>query len=242
MRITILTLFPEMFEGFLNTSIVGRAVSKEIVVFDFVNIRDFAHNKYKHVDDTPFGGGAGMVMQCQPVLDALHTVKTPKSHTLLMSAAGQPFTQSKARALSKQEHLILLCGHYEGFDERIVKEVDEEISVGDYILTGGELPSMLVCDAVVRLLEGAIKEESTEEESYENGLLEYPQYTKPSVYEGEAVPEVLLSGHHENIRKWRLLQSLIRTKERRPDLFEKHVLSKEEKELLESYYDQNQEH
>lgn len=232
MRITVLTLFPEMFESVLKTSIIGRAAANGIVDVDFVQIRDFAHDRYRHVDDTPFGGGAGMVMKCQPVLDALDSVRTPSSHTVIMSPAGTRFSQKKAHEFAKMDHLILLCGHYEGLDARIVSHVDEEISIGDYVLTGGELASMVIIDAVTRLLKGAIREDSAAEESHENGLLEYPQYTQPADYKGECVPPVLLSGNHAKIREWRVAKSLLLTEKRRPDLYEKHVFSEEEKKVL----------
>ncbi len=232
MRISILTLFPELFGPFFSTSIVGRSVDRGIVTADLVQIRDFSHDVHRHVDDTPFGGGAGMVMKCQPVLDALASVRTAESYVVLLSASGRPYTQKKAHELSGKEHLVFLCGHYEGMDERIAERCDDEISIGDYVLTGGELGAMVLADSVIRLLPGVIRKDSIDEESYENGLLEYPQYTQPAVYEGEAVPEVLLSGHHENIRKWRLTQSLLKTRERRPDLFAAHTLNKEEEKLL----------
>ncbi len=232
MKITVLTIFPDMFHDFLNTSIISRSIQKGLVEFEIVDIREYAPGSYRHVDDSPFGGGAGMVMKCQPVLDALEAVRTENSWSVLMSPAGQVYTQAKAHEYSEKDHLILLCGHYEGLDERINHHMDELISIGDYVLTGGELASMVISDSVVRLLKGAIRDESTDEESHENGLLEYPQYTKPADYKGEKVPEILLSGHHENIRKWRLKQSLKLTRERRPDLFAKHVLTKEEEKLL----------
>lgn len=232
MRITVLTLFPEMYEQFLSTSIVGRSIEKGLVTVDFVNIRDFALDKYKHVDDSPFGGGAGMVMKCQPVLDALNSVRTDNSHVILMSPAGKTYNQSMAHTFTHYDHLIILCGHYEGLDARIEKHVDELVSIGDYVLTGGEIASMAIMDSVIRLLKGAIKEESTQEESHENGLLEYPQYTQPANYEGDCVPEVLTSGNHAKIREWRMYQSLMRTKEYRPDLYEKHTLTKEEEKII----------
>jgi len=221
MRITVLTLFPELFENFVSTSIVGRSIERGLVSVDFVQIRDFALDRYKHVDDSPFGGGAGMVMKCQPVLDALHSVETEGCCRIMMTPSGTPYTQAKARELSKEDHLIILCGHYEGMDARIEKHMDEKISIGDYVLTGGEIPAMAVMDSVIRLLKGAIKEDSTSEESYENGLLEYPQYTQPADYEGDRVPEILLSGNHEKIRQYRRKESLRLTREVRPDLFEK---------------------
>ncbi|MBQ9327741.1 MAG: tRNA (guanosine(37)-N1)-methyltransferase TrmD [Solobacterium sp.] len=232
MKISILTLFPEQFEGFFSSSIIGRSVEKGIVTSELVQIRDFSTDNHRHVDDTPFGGGAGMVMKCQPVLDALASIKEESSHVVLLSASGTPYTQRHAHTLTAYEHLILICGHYEGVDQRIVSHCDEEISIGDYVLTGGELGAMVIADSVIRLLPGVIRSASTDEESYEHGLLEYPQYTQPAEYEGEAVPEVLLSGHHENIRKWRLTQSLLKTRAVRPDLFQAHELTKEEEKLL----------
>lgn len=235
MRITTLTLFAEMYEGIINTSIISRAREKGVIDLDFVNIRDFAKDKFKHVDDAPFGGGAGMVMKCEPVLDALASVRKENSHVVLMSPHGSTYNQMKAKELSKKEHLILIAGHYEGVDYRINKYVDEEISIGDYILTGGEIATMAIIDSVTRLLDGAINNESILEESFENDLLEYPQYTQPRNYKGDEVPEVLVSGNHAKIREYRLLQSLLLTREKRPDLFSKHELSEEEIKLLERY-------
>lgn len=235
MKITVLTLFPEMFENFLNTSIVGRSIARGLAEVEFVQIRDFAPGNYRHVDDTPFGGGSGMVMKCQPVLDALDSVRTQNSHVMLTSPAGKPYSQKKARELSKMDHLIILCGHYEGMDARINNHVDELVSIGDYVLTGGELAAMVIIDSVVRLLKGAIREGSADEESHENGLLEYPQYTHPSDYKGEKVPEILLSGNHAKIREWRILQSLRNTRKLRPDLYEKHELTDEEKKILKKF-------
>lgn len=240
MKITVLTLFPEMYENFLNTSIVGRSIQRGIVEVECVNIRDFAQDKFRHVDDTPFGGGAGMVMKCQPVLDALDSVKTEDAYTVMMNPCGVPYTQARAHAFSEKKHLILLCGHYEGMDARINHHCDELVSIGDYVLTGGELASMVIIDSVTRLLKGSIRQESYEEESYEQGLLEYPQYTQPSDYKGEKVPEVLLSGNHARIRDYRKLQALLLTRKNRPDLFEKYTLSKEERKLLEKYDEENE--
>lgn len=233
MRITILTLFPEMFDGFLNTSIIRRAIDKGNVNIELVNFRDYTLDKHNHVDDTPCGGGQGMVIACQSVVDALEKVKTPNSYTIVMSPKGYTYKQTVAHEFSKKEHLIILCGHYEGFDERIMKYVDAEISIGDYILTGGEIGAMVVSDSIIRLIDGVIRNESHEDESFENDLLEYPQYTRPIDFRGDVVPNVLLSGHHENIRKWRLEKSLEITLERRPDLIEKHVFTEEEKKILE---------
>ena len=238
MKITVLTLFPEMYENFLRTSIIGRSIDRGLAEVEFVQIRDFAPGNYKHVDDTPFGGGSGMVMKCQPVLDALDSVRTENSWTMLMSPAGTPYTQTKARELAEKEHLILLCGHYEGLDARINNHVDELVSIGDYVLTGGELASMVIMDSVIRLLKGSITEGSADEESHENGLLEYPQYTHPADYNGEKVPEVLLSGNHAKIREWRVLQSLRLTEKVRPDLYAKHELTEEEKKILKKYKDE----
>ena len=234
MRISVLTLFPELFDRFFTTSIVGRAAERGIITTDLVQIRDYAKDIHRHVDDTPFGGGAGMVMKCQPALDALASVRREDSHVILLSASGTPYTQKKAHELAAKTHLVFLCGHYEGVDERIAERCDEQISIGDYVLTGGELGAMVIADSVIRLLPGVIREDSICEESYENGLLEYPQYTQPAEYDGESVPQVLLSGHHENIRKWRLTQSLLRTREVRPDLFAAHKLTEEEEKLLDA--------
>ncbi len=237
MKITVLTLFPEMYHDFLSTSIIGRAVNNHLVDVEFVQIRDFSKDKFKHVDDTSFGGGMGQVMQCQPILDALHSVKTENSYSIMMSPLGETFNQQKSRQYAKKDHLIILCGHYEGIDSRVNQHMDELVSIGDYVLTGGEIASMVIMDSVIRLLEGSISEGSTEEESFENGLLEYPQYTKPREYEGENVPEVLLSGNHAKIKEWRIAQSLMLTKQYRPDLYEKHVFSEEEKKILKKIED-----
>ncbi len=237
MRITVLTLFPEMFNDFVSTSIIKRCLDKGVASVDFVNIRDFSKDKHNHVDDTPFGGGAGMVMKCQPVLDALESVRSENSYVILMSPAGTKYNQQVARRYATIEHLIIICGHYEGLDYRIYKHVDELVSIGDYVLTGGELAAMVISDSIIRLLDGAITSESISEESHENGLLEYPQYTKPADYNGDKVPDVLLSGHHKNIKEWRHAQSLMQTKKYRPDMFEKYELSKEEVKLLQKYED-----
>lgn len=232
MKITVLTLFPEMYNDFLNTSIIGRAIKRGIVEVECVQIRDFATDNYRHVDDRPFGGGKGQVMKCQPVLDALNSVKTDDSYTIMMSPQGKTLTQKKARELSLKDHLIILCGHYEGIDARVNKYMDEMMSIGDYVLTGGEIASMVVMDSVIRLLKGSITEGSADDESYENGLLEYPQYTQPADYNGDKVPDILLSGHHAKIDEYRIEQSLLLTKEKRPDLFEKHVFTDSEKKIL----------
>lgn len=232
MKITILTLFPEMYDSFINTSIIKRAINKNRIEIECINIRDFTKDKHNHVDDTPYGGGAGMLMQIQPVLDCLNSCRNENSYVILTSPIGKIFKQKMAREISKHEHIIIICGHYEGIDARINKYVDEIISIGDYILTGGELASMVISDAIIRITDGVILEQSHEDESFENGLLEYPQYTKPYDYNGDVVPDVLLSGHHENIRKFRLSESLKITKENRPDLLEKREFTKEELDIL----------
>ncbi len=231
MKISVLTLFPEFFDSFRNTSIVARALSKQEIEFETIDYRTYTLDKHNHVDDTPYGGGAGMVLMAQPIVDALADL--PDSHVVMLTPQGKTFTQQKARELANQEHLVLVCGHYEGFDERIRDYVDEEISLGDYVLTGGELGAMVISDAVFRLCQGVIRQASHEDDSFENGLLEYPQYTRPVEFEGKKVPEVLLSGHHENIRRWRLKESLRKTYLRRPDLLEKREFTKEEVKFLE---------
>ena len=226
MKIDILTLFPEMFDGFKNESIIKRAIDSKKVEINTCNFRDFAKNKHKKVDDTPYGGGAGMVLMCQPIYDAVESLKTDKSKVIMLSPQGKPYTQKKAYELSKEEHLIFICGHYEGFDERISSLCDEEISIGDYVLTGGELPSMVIADSVVRLLPGVIEGESHEIDSFNENLLDYPTYTKPRNYKGMKVPEVLLSGDHKKIDEWRKEQRLLVTKEKRPDLLRKKMILK----------------
>ena len=221
MKIDILTLFPEMFTEFLETSIIKRAILDKKVEINIHNIRDYSLDSHKRVDDYQFGGGAGMVLMPEPIFRAVDDLKKENSTIILMTPQGIKYNQEKAYELTKNEHLIIICGHYEGFDERIRTLADMEISIGDYVLTGGELPSMIVTDTVVRLLDGVIDTESHLNDSFNNNLLDYPVYTKPQNFRGMEVPDVLLSGHHENIRKWRLEQSLKRTKERRPDLLEK---------------------
>lgn len=235
MKINILTLFPEMFDIF-NHSIVGKAKEKGLIDIDAINIRDYTMNKHKKVDDYPYGGGAGMVMSAQPVVDAIRdSKKANKGKVIFLGPRGKTFDQKMAEELSKEEELIFLCGHYEGIDQRAFKEVDMEISLGDFVLTGGEMAAIPIIDSILRLIPGVLnKEESHQDESFSDGLLEYPQYTRPEVFEDERVPEVLLSGHHENIRKWRRLQSLLVTKERRNDLYKKVTLTKEDIKLLNS--------
>lgn len=218
MKIDILTIFPEMFEGFLTTSIIKRAIQNKLVDIEIHDIRKYSKDSHKRVDDYGFGGGRGMVLMPEPIFDAVDDLKKENTKVILMTPQGKTYKQSMAYDLSIEKHLILICGHYEGFDERIRSLCDLELSIGDYILTGGELASMVVVDSVVRLLPGVIKENSHLKESFNNNLLDYPQYTKPRVYEGMEVPEVLLSGDHERIKKYRLKESIKKTQERRPDL------------------------
>lgn len=233
MRITILTLFPDMFSGFIENSIIKRAIAKNIVTVEIVNIRDFTLDKYGRVDTPPIGGGAGLIMKCQPIVDAINKVKTPSSKVLLLSPRGKKYTQEIAHKYSKLDHIILLCGHYEGIDERVNDYADELVSIGDFILTGGEIPSMAIADSIIRLLDGSIDKDSIIEETFENGLLEYPQYTEPYDFEGKKVPDILYSGNHTAINKWRKKESLKLTKLYRDDLFKNYVLTKQEKSLLE---------
>lgn len=232
MKVTILTLFPEMFEGYLNTSILKRAISKKAIEVEVVNIRDYTKDKYGRTDTPPIGGGAGLIFKCQPLVDCIKAVSNENSHVCLFSPRGSTFNQNKAKEFAKMDHLVLVCGHYEGVDERVNDYVDELISIGDYVLTGGEIPAMAVTDAVMRLLDGAITSDSLEDESFNEPLLEYPQYTEPYDYEGQTVPDILYSGNHEAIKKWRRKQSLLLTRKYRPDLFEKLELSKQDKKLL----------
>ena len=221
MKFDILTLFPEMFEP-LNQSIIGRAIKNNLIEINLINIRDFSKNKHKKVDDTPFGGGAGMVIKPDVVYDAYKSIENKNAKVIYMSPQGKKLNQSKVEELSKQEHLIILCGHYEGIDQRVLdKIVDEEISIGDYVLTGGEIPAMVLIDSVSRYKEGVLSKESIEEESFSSGILEYPQYTRPEVFEGVKVPEVLISGNHQNIDKWRKEEALRITSIKRPDLLKK---------------------
>ncbi|AEG60066.1 tRNA (guanosine(37)-N1)-methyltransferase TrmD [Desulforamulus ruminis] len=238
MKIDILTLFPQMFESPFSASIIKRAVDRELLKINTVNIRDFSRNKHHTVDDTPFGGGAGMVMGPEPLFECFDALKEKQGgqvgRVVMMCPQGEPFTQAFARELAREEHLVLVCGHYEGIDERVRQSlVTDEISIGDYVLTGGELPAMVVVDAVARMLPGVLGEAaSAEEDSFYHGLLEHPHYTKPREYRGMAVPEILLSGHHENIRQWRRRQSLLRTLERRPELLREVALQKEDRQVL----------
>ena len=219
MKFDVLTLFPEMF-GALKESIIGRAIENNLIDINLINIRDFSKNKHKKVDDTPYGGGAGMLIRPDVVYDAYSSIQNKENAKVIyLSPKGKKLEQEKVKQLSKLDHIILLCGHYEGIDQRVLDEiVDEEISIGDYVLTGGELPAMVLIDSVCRYVEGVINTESIEEESFSNGTLEYPQYTRPEIFNGHKVPEVLISGHHEKIKKWREEKSLEITKNKRPDL------------------------
>ena len=232
MKIKILTIFPEMFSGFLSTSIIKRALNKELVEIEIIDFREYSLDKFKRVDDYPYGGGAGMVLMCQPILDCLKDVSSQDSYVILTSPDGDKFDQKISKELAKKEEIIIICGHYEGFDGRIYDHIDRQISLGDFILTGGELPAMVMSDAIIRLLKGVIADESTVEESFEDDLLEYRQYTRPEDYNGQKVPSVLLSGHHENIRKYRLKERLKNTYLKRKDLLEKHNLTDEEIVIL----------
>lgn len=218
MRIDILTLFPNFFTGFLNESILKRAIDGKYVEINVIDFREFSPLKNGQVDDTPYGGGAGMVLRCEPIFLCLDKIKTPDAYVVLLTPEGQTFKESMASSFLEFKHLILICGHYEGFDERIKTLVDAEVSLGDFILTGGEIPALAVVDAIVRLIPGVINEESLKDESFNNNLLDYPNYTKPSVYRGLKVPEVLLSGNHAKIREYRIKEQIKKTKELRPDL------------------------
>lgn len=236
MLIRVFTLFPEMFHGPMQSSLLGKAQVKDLFALSCINFRDYATDKHKHVDDTPYGGGYGMLLKPEPLVRALRDhidYNDPEETVILMSPQGQIFDQHAARRLSQKKKLSFICGHYEGFDERIRYYAHEEYSIGDYVLTGGELPAMVMMDAIVRLLPGVIKERcSYEKDSFYEGLLEYPQYTRPPVFEGLAVPEVLMGGHHARIEAWQTKESLRRTLLRRPDLLENHPMTKNERELL----------
>ena len=237
MNYYIMTLFPDMVMNGLNTSIIGKAMEKELLSIKAVDIREYTTDKHRHVDDYPYGGGAGMVMQAQPVYDCYKDIESKlekKPRVLFMTPTGKTFNQDMAKDLANEENLVFLCGHYEGIDKRVLdKIVTDEVSLGDFVLTGGELPAMVMIDAISRLIPGVLNNDiSAETETFTDNLLEYPQYTRPEVWEGESVPAVLLSGHHANIEKWRREQSLLLTKERRPDLFEKVELTKKDKKFL----------
>lgn len=232
MKITILTLFPEMFDGFLTNSIIKQAIGKKVVEVKIVNIRDYTLDKYGRVDTPPIGGGAGLVMKCQPIVDALKANSNNKSLKVMLSPRGQKYSQQIAIKFSKCKDIVLLCGHYEGIDERVNDYVDEVVSIGDYVLTGGELGAMVIADSVIRLLDGAIASESLEEESFSDNLLEYPQYTEPKEFDGKKVPDILYTGNHQAIEKYRRKESLRLTRKHRPDLFKKHGFTKQDLKLL----------
>ena len=221
MKIDILTLFPEMFENVFSSSIIKRAINQKKVQIKIHNFRDYSKDPHHKVDDTPYGGGAGMVLTCQPIFDCVESLKTKDSKVILLTPDGIPYKQGTAYNLSKEKHLIFICGHYEGFDERIRPLCDLQLSIGDYVLTGGELASMVITDSIVRLLPGVIEEESHKNDSFNNNLLDYPTYTKPRNFRGMEVPEVLLSGNHKRIEEYRRLESIKKTQNRRPDLLEK---------------------
>lgn len=233
MKIDVLTLFPEMYEC-MNMSIIGRAIEDKYLSIDYINIRDFANNKHNKVDDYPFGGGLGMVMKPEPIYRAIMSVKQENSRVIYLSPKGKIYDQNLANELSKEEHIVLLCGHYEGIDQRIIDNyITEEISIGDYVLTGGELASMVIIDSVARLIPGVLAtEESFQDESHYSGLLEYPQYTRPREFNDLEVPEVLLSGNHKNIAGWRKYKALKDTYLKRPDVFSRYKLDREEKKLF----------
>ena len=242
MNFHILTLFPEMVMDGLSASIIGRAQSKGLLSVEAINIRDFAENKHNRVDDYTYGGGAGMLMQAGPVYGAYQSVvekAQSKPRVIYLSPQGQTFSQGMAEEFAKEEELIFLCGHYEGIDERVLEEiVTDYVSIGDYVLTGGELPAMVMIDAISRLIPGVLHNDvSAEFESFQDNLLEYPQYTRPEEWHGKKVPEILLSGHHANVEKWRREQSIIRTAQRRPDLLEKAELTEKEKAWIKSLKD-----
>ncbi len=225
MKISILTLFPHYFDNFLNESIIKRAIDKKLVEVEIINFRDFSKKNNKQVDDTPYGGGAGMVLMCEPIFDAIESIKTNDSLVIMLTPDGITYNQNIAVNLSQKKHIILLCGHYEGFDERIKTIVDLEISIGDFILTGGEIPAMIVTDSVIRLIDGVITKESLDSESFTNNLLDYPVYTKPADFRGLKVPDVLLSGNHQEINKWRKNEQIKKTNLKRSDLGAKYESS-----------------
>lgn len=237
MIIDIVTIFPEFFDTFLGTSIIKRALDNKLVEINLHQLRDYSHNKHKKIDDTPYGGGVGMLMQFPPFYDVINKLKGEQTKVVLLSPQGKLFNQATAKSLAENNHLILLCGHYEGIDARVEALIDMELSIGDYVLTGGEIPAMIVADTVTRLLPGVIHEDSAEEDSLQNGWLKFPQYTKPDHYKGHHVPEVLLSGNHQNIEKWRQEEQIKQTLIKRPDLLEKQTLTKEQEKTLKKIKD-----
>ncbi|MBC8590489.1 tRNA (guanosine(37)-N1)-methyltransferase TrmD [Wansuia hejianensis] len=236
MKIDILTLFPDFFSNLSSWSIIGRAIGEGIIDINYIDIRSFSKNKHRKVDDYPFGGGPGMVMTPQPLFDAINSVKSNSSRIIYLSPQGKKLNQKLVNELSSEDHLVLLCGHYEGIDNRIIDNyIDEEISIGDYVLTGGEIPAMVLMDSIIRLLPGVLSsEESYSDESHFDGLLEHPQYTRPREFQGLKVPEILLSGNHEKIKEWRYYESLKATFLKRPEILEKLELSEEDRKFITS--------
>ena len=232
MKFIILTLFKEMYESFLNNSIMKRAISKGLIEIKLVNIRDYTKDKYHRVDTPPIGGGAGLILKCQPIYDALIDNITSNTYKIILTPRGKTFNQEKALELSKKEEILIMCGHYEGYDERIYKYFDEEVSIGDFILTGGETASFCLIDSISRLIKGVISDESLDEESFTNSLLEYPQYTEPYDFNGDLVPDILYSGNHKEIQKYHQYQRLSLTKKLRPDLYSNYQLTKEDLKIL----------
>lgn len=234
MRFDIITIFPEIIEGVINSSILKRAIEKGLIEVNIIDFRNYALDKHKHVDDYAYGGGAGMLISVEPVHKALLSIEDyGQAHKIITSPSGKTLEQKDVVRLSKKDHIIIICGHYEGIDHRINNYVDEEISIGDYILTGGELPACILIDSISRLIKGVISDESLVDESFSEGILEYPQYTRPLIYDNQKVPDVLLSGHHANIEKWKRFMALKETYQKRPDLLEKIKLSDEDKKYLE---------
>ena len=239
MKFDVLTLFPEMFEP-LKHSIIRKAEKKNLIEINLINIRDFSKDKHKKVDDTPYGGGAGMVMKPDVVYDAFCSVQSNTAKVIYVSPQGKTLNQDKVVELSKNKHIIILCGHYEGIDQRVLDKINcEEISIGDYVLTGGEIPAMVIIDTVSRYIEGVLKEDSISEETFSDGLLEYPQYTRPEIFEGMKVPNVLISGHHENIKMWRRKETIKRTFLKRPELLKNAKLTTEERKYIEDIKSKN---
>ena len=220
MKISILTICPEQFKSFLKTPLIERNIKTSLLQMEIIDIRDFVKGSFRKIDDSPYGGGPGMILKVEPVVKALEKIKQDNSHVILMAPAGKTYKQEDAHRLSEHEHLIIICGHFEGFDQRITKYVDEIFSIGDYILCGGEIPAMVISESMMRLVDGSMKKESVLDESFENGLLEYPQYTRPYDYNGDKVPDVLLSGDHEAVRRWRHEEALKMTEKFRKDMIE----------------------
>ncbi|BEP29397.1 tRNA (guanosine(37)-N1)-methyltransferase TrmD [Helicovermis profundi] len=239
MKFDILTLFPEMFESFKNTSIIGRAIKNKIIDVNTINFRDYSTNKHRKVDDYTYGGGAGMLLSPQPIIDSLRAIDYENTRVIYLSPKGKTFNQNYAKEFSKLDRIILLCGHYEGVDQRVIDNyVTDEISIGDFVLTGGEIPAMMVVDSISRMIDGVLSSNvSFEDESFYSGVLEYPQYTRPSTFEGVKVPDVLLSGNHEKIKEWRLIESLKVTKKRRKDLFNKFAIDNKKNKYIKKILD-----